>query len=200
LRFALSKPVILYLFAFHSPLVGQTPQAKIDEIPAENHSQGKIPEWSSAETLAKNLVQLYNQTAALKPSAEPQTGKSKRRELTPESLALFFPRGPFIQLKALPDPGTYHDQLLQEFAHHLQAQQSSLQSFLPITYASLEKGSCKWKKPQSEYNHIAYWSCYRSRLKFTDAKGGSHELPVKTLINWGTQWFITHLGLPPQKS
>jgi hypothetical protein len=62
-----------------------------------------------------------------------------------------------------------------------------------LKYVSFKRGGCKWKAIGTEYNKIAYWSCYRNRM-IALADGKKIDLDLRTLINWGDKWYITHLG------
>ena len=63
-----------------------------------------------------------------------------------------------------------------------------------------KKGYCKWKAVNSEYNHIAYWSCYKSQIQVKDEiTGNISYIKLKAMINWGQEWKVTHLGPIPKQ-
>jgi hypothetical protein len=146
------------------------------EVPSENQIQGKEPPAGLDTFISKVCSQLV---------APPQ-GKIED---------LFFPRDPFIQLKDIPQSGKYFDKLVEEFrADWQRAAKTISDATRGWQCGAVKKGYCKWKAVGSEYNKIPYWSCYRSNITVSDNKGKKETIPLKVIINWGKEWYITHMG------
>jgi hypothetical protein len=110
---------------------------------------------------------------------------------------LFFPEPAFLQLKAIAKPADYYSQLVKWYEQDFAREQARLKGRGPLLFKAMKGGSCKWKAPQTEANRIPYWSCYRRKIEFT-AAGHDERLEIRALINWGRQWYITHLGPIPK--
>ncbi len=110
---------------------------------------------------------------------------------------LFFPENVFLELKAIAHPQTYYQQLMTWFAKDFENEKKKLAKDAPVKFKSFKRGSCRWKSIQSEANAIAYWSCYRNKIIFEQADK-EQQIDIKTLINWGPNWYITHLGPIPK--
>jgi len=115
-----------------------------------------------------------------------------------DATALFFPAEAFNQVKGIKDPGAYHKQLVQWFAKDLAREGERLKPGAPWLVDGFKLGFCKWKEKGSEANAHPYWSCYKSKLKLKNVKNESNVVEIRALINWGNQWFITHLGPIPK--
>lgn len=110
---------------------------------------------------------------------------------------LFFPEAPFLQLKAIAKPADYYSQLVKWYEQDFTREQARFKGRGPLVFKAIKGGSCKWKAPQTEANRIPYWSCYRRKIELT-AAGQNEVVEVRALINWGRQWYITHLGPIPK--
>lgn len=110
---------------------------------------------------------------------------------------LFFPEPAFLQLKAIAKPADYYSQLVKWYEQDFTREQARFKDRGPLVFKSIKGGSCKWKAPQTEANRIPYWSCYRRKIELT-AAGQNEIIEVRALINWGRQWYITHLGPIPK--
>ncbi len=149
-----------------------------ESVPRENQTQIPWSQISSFEEKARAL------TTAL------STGELEKAK------ALFFPLEAFKRLKAIDRPEQYHKQLTLWYQDDLRREQKGLKA--PLRFAAFQLGSCKWKEKGTEYNHIAYWSCYKSKIKMLDGNKEKVELEIRTLINFGNEWFVTHLGPIPK--
>jgi hypothetical protein len=168
--------VAVYLAAFLSMQVNSAfSQVDALVVPTQNKDMGTIPPFDNAETLAQSLF----------------TALQNNDTVTARNL--FFPEAEFIALKDIKDPKGYYKQLLDELDRDVSKQHTQLKTYKDLKYVSVKRGGCKWKAIGSEYNKIAYWSCYRNRIIAT-ADNKQIQLDLKTLINWGDKWYITHLG------
>lgn len=150
------------------------------DVPSQNVLPGKKPDLSGLTTLAGQIL------SALSGSAPPPA----------RDVVGFFPRAPFLVLKNIPMADAYHLELTKKYTDDLTVIRKQLPPEAKLTLDRFTAGSCKWKAVGSEYNQIAYWSCYGSLLVATSEAPTptSMTLKVRTLINWGTDWYVTHLG------
>jgi len=110
---------------------------------------------------------------------------------------LFFPEPAFLQLKGIAKPADYYSQLVKWYEQDFGREQARFKGRGPLVFKAIRGGACKWKAPQTEANRIPYWSCYRRKIELT-AAGQNKIVEVRALINWGRQWYITHLGPIPK--
>lgn len=166
---------LTYLILFIA-LLGSRKSYGHEGTPDENKTQNVMPAIDSAAELVQSLLQ------------------SLRQDDASSAKVLFFPEKPFLALKDVKNPKAYYDELIKEY----ESQQRKLRSLVKgkdVKYLAFKKGHCKWKQVGSEYNHIAYWSCYKNTWQVT-VDGKTITLPIRTMINWGPRWYITHLGQP----
>ena len=144
-------------------------------IPSENVEAGMAPPaFDTAKQLVENLLSRL--------AAQNFVGAEE----------LFFPVEPFIPLKKVPNPREYHGTLIKEYQGSLKKLSARVGKPAQLTLESFKPGFCKWKPVGSEYNNIPYWSCYKSKVK-AKADAQFIDIEVRTLINWGQRWYITHL-------
>jgi hypothetical protein len=148
-------------------------------IPAENKDEALKPQIEEFDPKAQRLL-----------SALEKGGFAEVKDL-------FFPEPAFLQLKAIAKPADYYSQLVKWYEQDFVREQARFKGRGPLVFKAMKGGSCKWKAPQTEANRIPYWSCYRRKIELT-AGGQSETLEVRALINWGRQWYITHLGAIPK--
>ncbi len=151
------------------------------EVPAENQTAGKTPDVSTFEAKAATLLNAIEKN-------DPDS-----------ALPVFFPKEAFVQLKAIDKPEAYYEQLVTWFREDIAREHERLVVQDPLTFAGLKPGSCKWKAKGSEANSIPYWSCSKTQILVKVGKK-TETLTVHARINWGKDWFITHLGPIPKKS
>lgn len=174
--------------AFSQPKESSTttqPPAAPALVPKENLTQEPRPGFVSISTLTDALLLILNNP---EPLSKPGRGSE---------IPGFFPREAFLILKRLPQPDTYYDELTLQYFADLQRLKKASSELGRVTLAGFSPGFCKWKTIGSEYNHIAYWSCYNSSLKIKSENAKAPLLmtiKIRTIINWGEQWFVTHLG------
>ena len=109
---------------------------------------------------------------------------------------LFFPKDAFAILKDIKGAMTYYEQLVGWYGLDIAREHEAHKG--PLTFVSFRTGPCVWKKVGSEYNKIPYWSCYRNKITVKDAGQKEIVIPIKTMINWGSEWYITHMGPMPK--
>lgn len=157
-------------------------------------------------------VELFAEAFVIPPENQDETLKAQIESFDPKAQRLltalekgsfaevkdlFFPEGAFLQLKAIAKPADYYSQLVKWYEQDFIREQARFKGRGPLVFKAIKGGSCKWKAPQTEANRIPYWSCYRRKIELT-AAGQSEVVEVRALINWGRQWYITHLGPIPK--
>ena len=99
----------------------------------------------------------------------------------------FFPREPFLQVKAIPDPGRYWDRLHARFARDVHA----LHAGTPGIAGLAQRGGLV--KPGEEGNRLAYWASRHSWLHFR-VGAQAKRFEVRVLISWQDRWYVIHLS------
>ena len=148
------------------------------DIPIENADPVKKPDFSSVQ---ESLVKVVESISI----GNPELDKNE-----------FFPKAPFDALKDIRFPGKYHIKLVNWYNADILREHKQLNG-VKLTFLSFTPGRCKFKKIGTEYNKIAYWSCYGSKFQVSDGTK-KKTIKIKALINWGKKWFITHLGPIPK--
>ena len=138
-----------------------------------------------------------------KPPEPPAIAPSRKRlELLVEAirkdepelaLPLFFPGDAFGVLKAIKTPERYHRKLVKVYLEDVRALRAGLKDPDHVELVSVAAGRQKrWMKRGAEGNNYPYWAMYKATVTVKD---GDREvvLPLRVMINWGDQWFVTHL-------
>jgi hypothetical protein len=108
--------------------------------------------------------------------------------------AVFFPREPFLRIKAMADPGRYYDRLRARFdqdIHTLHATTPDLGQARFVRFELARRGG--YVLPGEEGNRLAYWASRHSRLVYR-VGGAERALEVRVLIAWEDHWFVIHLN------
>jgi hypothetical protein len=156
----------------------------------------------SAEALGI-VVPAENDARLTAPSPRPPIGDLSERAArlfdaivhdAPErAMDAFFPRGPFLVLKGIDDPGRYHGVLVRHFVHDIHALHAELPDLARARFAGLTMSRrATWQAVRSEANALPYWAVRHSTLDYL-VDGVARSIEVKVLIHWGPRWYITHL-------
>lgn len=116
------------------------------------------------------------------------------REDQPDvALPFFFPLGEFRHLKAIGDPERYFRRLIRIYNEDLKAMRASLRAPDSVEFVSFGLGRQKrWVERRKEGNAYPYYASYKCPIVVRD-KGKERRLPVRVMISWGDQWYVTHL-------
>jgi len=142
-------------------------------VPAANQEQGQCPAAASFTPRAQALVQAIN-------ADDPAL-----------AVDVFFPAAAFDLVKDLPVPGRYHRRLSAWFVEDLRALAAALPG--DLVFERFELGRCRWTARGVEGNRLPYWSCWHNTLHVRRG-GKSRRIDVVDVINWGEEWYVTHLG------
>jgi len=109
----------------------------------------------------------------------------------------FFPRDVFSHLKAIKDPDRYFRRLLKIYGEDLEAMRKTLKNPDEVQFVSFELGRQKrWIPRGKEGNAFPYWATYKGRITVKDGDR-TKVLTMRVMINWGDQWYVTHLTNKP---
>ena len=133
------------------------------------------------------------------PKAEPSEARARLfvkalKENDPEvGLPFFFPRDTFGRLKAIKDPDRTYRRLLRVYKEDLAAMRKTLKRPDEVEFVAFKLGRQKnWIPRAKEGNAYPYWAVYKSTITVKDGER-TRELPMRVMINWGDQWYVTHL-------
>jgi len=107
---------------------------------------------------------------------------------------VFFPREPFLRIKAMADPGRYYDRLRARFdqdIHTLHATTPDLGQARFVRFELARRGG--YVLPGEEGNRLPYWASRHSRLVYR-VGAAERALEVRVLIAWEDHWFVIHLN------
>lgn len=111
----------------------------------------------------------------------------------PEHAAdFFFPQAPFRVLKGIADPDRYWRVLWRHYGRDIHALHEELpEGAVFDRFVMTRRGG--WVERRQEANALPYWA---SRHDWVYYRVGERErrFEIRTLINWGQRWFITHLS------
>ena len=113
------------------------------------------------------------------------------------ALPAFFPRGAYLQVKSLANPGNDYDtRLIPQFTgdiHTLHARVVATGTTATPVFSRLDVVNTPvLVQPGVEHNSGIYWRVYDSVLRYT-VNGVPKTLPVKSMISWRGQWYVVHL-------
>lgn len=146
------------------------------EIPAENEWEGPRPARPPVGDAAERAERLFG--AILADDPEPARD-------------FFFPREPFRVLKAIADPDRYWNVLWGHYERDIHRLHEDIPA--GATFERLEmtrRGG--WVDRREEANAIPYWASRHDWIHYRVGEA-SRRFEIRTLINWGPRWYVTHL-------
>ena len=120
------------------------------------------------------------------------------RQDKPElGLPFFFPKGAYLQVKAIGDPaGDYQNRLIANFeedVHSLHAQLGANASAAKFVGIIVPDDQAVFVQPGEESNKLSYWRVYGTTMQY-EVDGQTGSIPVTSLISWRGAWYVVHLG------
>ena len=120
------------------------------------------------------------------------------RQDKPElGVPFFFPKGAYLQVKAISDPaGDYQNRLIANFeqdVHSLHAQLGSNASGAQFVGIDVPGDQAVLVQPGEESNKLSYWRVYGTTMRY-QVDGQTGSFPVTSLISWRGEWYVVHLG------
>lgn len=107
---------------------------------------------------------------------------------------VFFPREPFLSIKAMRDPGRYYDRLRARFDQDIHALHEKTPDLERAEYVGFElarRGG--YVQPREEGNRLPYWASRHSRVTYR-LDGQLRSFEVRVLIAWQDVWYVIHLN------
>ncbi len=113
------------------------------------------------------------------------------------ALVAFFPKGAYLQLKAIASAGSdWTDRLVHDYALDIAAAHALLGSDpagsqliavdVPSTYGH-------WISPGVCYNSIGYYEMPNARVVYRE-NGQTRSFGIASMISWRGVWYVVHLG------
>jgi|CZKG01.1.fsa_nt_gi hypothetical protein len=113
------------------------------------------------------------------------------------ALPAFFPRGAYVQLKAIASAGSdWSDRLVHDYgldiaaAHALLGRGAAAARLLAVDVPS---GYGHWVPPGVCYNDIGYYEVPNSRVVYRE-QGRTRSFGIASMISWRGVWYVVHLG------
>jgi len=105
---------------------------------------------------------------------------------------VFFPREPFLQIKAIPNPGRYYDKLHARFLQDVHTLHETLGQDARFERFELSRRG-GYVRPGEEGNRLPYWA---ARHCFLHYRQGDQlkKFEVRVLITWQARWYVIHLS------
>jgi hypothetical protein len=119
-----------------------------------------------------------------------------RDSLTP-ALAAFFPRGAYLQLKAISSAGwDWSDRLVRDYGLDLAAAHSLLGrdgARARLIGVDVPSNYGHWVPPGVCYNGIGYYELPNARIVYRE-DGQIRSFGIASMISWRGVWYVVHLG------
>lgn len=146
------------------------------EVPAENDWRTERPARPPVGDAAERAERLFE--AILRD--EPEHARE-----------FFFPLEPFRALKGIAQPERYWNVLYAHYERDIHALHTEIPAGATfVRFEMTRRGG--WVERRQEANAIPYWASRHDWIVYL-VDGRERRLEVRTLINWGPRWYITHL-------
>jgi len=113
------------------------------------------------------------------------------------ALAAFFPKGAYLQLKAINSAGSdWTDRLVHDYsldiaaAHELLGRAASHARLIAVNVPS---SYGHWIEPGVCYNIIGYYEMPNARVIYRE-DGQVRSFGIASMISWRGVWYVVHLG------
>lgn len=148
-----------------------------EDIPPENDWRGERPPRPEVGDAAERATRLF---------------EAVQRDDPEHASDFFFPREPFRILKGIADPDRYWNVLFGHYERDIHALHEEVPAEATFDRLVMTRRG-GWVERRQEANSLPYWA---SRHDWVYYRVGEQErrFEIRTLINWGPRWFITHLG------
>jgi hypothetical protein len=113
------------------------------------------------------------------------------------ALPAFFPRGAYVQLKAIGSPGAdWQDRLVAEYGLDIGAAHRLLGADAPgarLLAVHVPEGYAHWVPPGVCDNSVGYYEVPNARVVYREG-GEVRSFGIASLISWRGVWYVVHLG------
>jgi hypothetical protein len=112
------------------------------------------------------------------------------------ALPAFFPRGAYLQVKAIANAGAdYTDRLLGEYRLDLDAAHALLGAdpqAARLVNVRVPASYSHWVSPNACYNRVGYYEVPNSRVVYRQ-NGQLRSFGIASMISWRGVWYVVHL-------
>ncbi len=119
-----------------------------------------------------------------------------RGSLAP-AMAAFFPRGAYVQLKAIVSAGSdWTDRLVHDYAIDIAAAHTLLgrgAAHASLIAVNVPSAYGHWIEPGVCYNSIGYYEMPNARMVYR-LNGRVRSFGIASMISWRGVWYVVHLG------
>jgi hypothetical protein len=117
---------------------------------------------------------------------------------TPEAaLPAFFPRGAYVQLKAIASAGSdWSNRLVHDYALDIRAAHALLGSHASkaqLIAVEAQSSYGHWVSPGVCYNVVGYYELPNARVVYRE-DGQVRSFGIASMISWRGVWYVVHLG------
>jgi hypothetical protein len=111
------------------------------------------------------------------------------------ALPAFFPRGAYLQVKAIANAGAdYVSRLLGDYRLDLAAAHALLGAQpAQLVNVDVPAGYAHWVSPGACYNRVGYYEVPNARVLYRQ-NGTLHSFGIASMISWRGVWYVVHLG------
>src|SRR6202035_2884496 len=113
------------------------------------------------------------------------------------ALPAFFPRGAYVQLKAIASAGSdWRDRLVHDYALDIAAAHSLLgrdPASARLLAVKVPSSYGHWVPPGVCYNDVGYYEVPNARVVYSE-RGQVHSFGIASMISWRGVWYVVHLG------
>ncbi len=114
-----------------------------------------------------------------------------------QAMAAFFPKGAYVQLKAIADAGSdWTDRLVNDYgldiaaAHTLLGRDAAHASLVAV---NVKASYGHWIQPGVCYNSVGYYEMPNARVVYREY-GQLRSFGIASMISWRGVWYVVHLG------
>jgi hypothetical protein len=119
------------------------------------------------------------------------------RDSVRPALPAFFPKGAFVQLKAISGAASdWEYRLVRDYALDIEAAHRLLGSAAAqatLLRVDVRAGYGHWVPPGVCYNSIGYYEMPGARIVYRE-RGETRSFGVASMVSWRGQWYVVHLG------
>jgi hypothetical protein len=113
------------------------------------------------------------------------------------ALGAFFPRGAYLQLKAIAAAGSdWSDRLVRDYSLDIAAAHGLLGSGAAdarLLGVQVQSSYGHWVPPGVCENSIGYYEMPNARVLYSQG-GQIHSFGIASMISWRGVWYVVHLG------
>jgi len=114
-----------------------------------------------------------------------------------QALVAFFPKGAYVQLKAIADAGSdWTDRLVNDYGLDIAAAHALLgrgARNAALVGVKVEESYGHWIQPGVCYNSVGYYEMPNARVVYRE-NGQLRSFGIASMISWRGVWYVVHLG------